>query len=314
LVAPVPEISIVMGVYNGASTVRETITSLLSQQECDIEVIAVDDGSTDGTSRLLHEFAQQDGRLRIVNKRNEGLTRALITGCQAARGVYIARQDAGDVSLPRRVTIQREMLRANPKVTFTSCATQYAGPEMEPLWVAHPTGKALSAARVIDLGLPSALADGPTHHGSVMFRRDTYDRVGGYRQEFYYGQDFDLWFRLAQAGLFQTVDEILYIARITPGSLSAQARSKQQRLAAISRAALALRLRGQADSELLKRALRVRPSAQSGVRGRAQGLYFIGETLRRNGHPKARQYLRRAMLSWPFSPRAWVRYAQTIRF
>jgi glycosyltransferase involved in cell wall biosynthesis len=193
-----PEISVVMGVYNAGPILRETLDSLLIQQECDVEVVVVDDGSTDTTARALEEYALRDQRVRVITQENRGLTRALVAGCAAARGRFIARQDAGDLSDERRLSVQREMLDLNPAVSFVSCATQYTGPEFEPLWITRPTGEAISAVRVIDESNLGRLRDGPTHHGSVMFRKEHYLRAGGYRSEFYYGQDFYLWYRLAE--------------------------------------------------------------------------------------------------------------------
>ncbi len=220
-----------MGVYNAGGTLRETLDSILTQEEADFELIAVDDGSTDGCGALLDEYAARDRRLRVLHQDNRGLTRSLITGCAAAAGRFIARQDAGDLSHPRRLTMQQRMLDENQEVVLVSCATAYVAPECEPLWISRSTGVGFTPAAILDPSRPGFLSDGPTHHGSAMFRRDAYERVGGYRAAFYYGQDFDLWYRLAALGKFQTVDEVLYTARISPDSISRTARPRQERLA-----------------------------------------------------------------------------------
>ena len=299
-------ISVVMGVYNAADTLRETLDSIVGQEDVELEVIVVDDGSTDGTGAILEDY--QD--IRVIRQENRGLTRALIAGCAAARGTLIARQDAGDLSHPRRLVTQQRMLE-DPEVTFVSCATQYVGPEGEPLWIAHPTGVALVPAHVLDLGVPNTLTDGPTHHGSVMFRRDAYERAGGYRAQFYYGQDFDLWFRLAALGKFQTTKEVLYTARIAPNSISGVARHAQRRLGELSRAALEARMRGVPEDRILAEAAAIRRVA-GGVVSPGSGLYFIGEALRRNGDARARSYFRRAIAAQPLSLRAWTRYLQSL--
>lgn len=301
-------ISVVMGVYNAEATLRETLDSIFAQQDADFEVIVVDDGSTDGSRAIL----ESDDRIRLIRQPNRGLTRALIAGCEAARGALIARHDAGDLCSPRRLATQQRMFD-DPEVTFVSCATQYVGPEREPLWTAPPTGSALTPAHILDPSRPGGLTDGPTHHGSVMFRREAYQAVGGYRPEFYYGQDFDLWFRLAEIGRFQTSSEVLYTARITPDSISGTARQQQARLAKLSFAAMEARQRGESDDEFLAAAALVRPvRARAGRRHRASGLYFIGEALRRNRDPRARRYLRRAVAAWPLSARAWIRLLQSL--
>src|SRR5690349_20597011 len=98
-----PAVSVVMGVYNAASDVEPSVRSVLEQRDVDLEFIIVDDGSTDSTAATLERLASADRRVRVLHQANQGLTRALIRGCAAARGTYIARQDNGDLSLPGRL-------------------------------------------------------------------------------------------------------------------------------------------------------------------------------------------------------------------
>ena len=305
-------ISVVMGVYNGASTLAATLDSILGQTEHDFECIVVDDGSIDETAAILAAFAARDARIRVIRQENAGLTRALITGCAAARGVYIARHDAGDLSDPRRFEVQKRALDADSSIAFVSSATQYAGPELEPLYILRSTGAALVPAFVLAISHSSPLLDGPTHHGSVTFRRDAYERAGGYRAAFYYGQDFDLWYRLAEIGKFQVIDEVLYTARITPGSITGAARLQQERLGRISRAALQARLRSEPEQPVLEAAARIQRARSGGWCREARGLYFIGEALRRNGDRRGRKYLRSAVARCPLLLPAWVRLMQSL--
>lgn len=300
------KISVVMGVYNAGPELRETLDSILAQTEGDFELIAIDDGSHDAT---LDEYAQRDPRIRLLrHEHNLGLTRSLIEGCAMAKGAYIARHDAGDLSLPARFAKQAALLDAG--VTFVSSWTEYVGPELEPLWTARSSGATDEGPRnVLRPGHTPPLADGPTHHGSVMFDRDAYERAGGYRAAFYYGQDFDLWYRLAAIGTFQSVPEVLYRARITPSSISGSARDAQERLASISMAAMRARQRGESDEALLAQAAAIGKSAARPNLGAS--LYFIGEALRRNGDPRARRYFRQAVAESPRSLRAWARLLQS---
>jgi glycosyltransferase involved in cell wall biosynthesis len=305
------DISVVMGVYNGAETLPATVESILAQEQADFELVAVDDGSTDGSADMLDAYAMRDPRVRVLHQENSGLTRALIAGCTATGGRYIARHDAGDLSRPDRLAKQQSLLDASPEVIFVSCATAYVAPEEEPLWTSRPTGMALTPAWILDARQARLITDGPTHHGSVMFRRNAYERAGGYRTAFYFGQDFDLWYRLAALGKFQTVDEVLYTARVTPGSISNSARIEQERLGRLSQAAARARLRGDSEETILAEAASIRPGP-SRPSDSAGGFYFIGETLRRNGDRRARRYLRRALAAAPLSPRTWLRYLQSV--
>ena len=128
------EVSVVMSVYNGASTLPATMDSILSQEDVELEFIVVNDGSTDGTGEILEAYARRDSRVRVIHQENTGLTRALIRGCAAASGEFIARQDAGDVSRAGRLATQANVLRTNPNVVMTSCGTQFVGPGGEFLY------------------------------------------------------------------------------------------------------------------------------------------------------------------------------------
>lgn len=303
--------SFVLPVYNAADVLAETMESILRQSDGDFELIVVDDGSTDDTPRVLADYASRDARIRVVTQANTGITRALIAGCAAARGIYIARHDAGDWSDPDRLAAQRALLDADAGVVFVSCWTGYVGPEREPLFTARGAAEAVHPLAIIDRTREHGVIGGPTHHGSVVFRRDAYERAGGYRREFYYGQDWDLWYRLAALGNFQIVPRVLYFARIDEKSISSASREVQRKLAGLSHAALLARIRGDSDAAIVAQASAVGPQRRRWC-ARGRGLYFIGEALRRNGDARARKYLARAVRACPLHVKAWIRLAQTL--
>jgi glycosyltransferase involved in cell wall biosynthesis len=306
------DVSVVMGVYNAGDRLGATLDSVLSQSGVDFELIVVDDGSTDGSGALLDDYAARDRRVRVVHQENRGLTRALIAGCAAARGAFIARQDAGDLSLPRRLAKQQALLASNRELAFVSCWTEVVGPGDEHLMIAKGRGRAREPLSILDDRERWGVIDGPTSHPSVMFRRDAYERAGGYRAEFYVGQDWDLWYRLAAAGKFQMIEEVLYVSRVGVDDLSVGARRAQAEIAELSRAALAAQLRGESDVEIVARAAAIRPRRGGNSRyRRAAGAYFIAEALRRNGDVRARGYFRQALAASPLYWRAWLRYAQS---
>src|SRR3954452_13603182 len=131
-----PDVSVVMSVYNGATTLRETLDSIRAQQGVELEVIVVDDGSTDGTAEILDAAKG----LRVIHQENQGLTRSLITGCRAARAPFIARHDSGDRSHPDRLRKQLDLITSADDIVLVSCSTQYVGPRGEPLYVVSLDG------------------------------------------------------------------------------------------------------------------------------------------------------------------------------
>jgi len=300
-----------MSVYNGGDELRPTLASILAQSGVDFELVVIDDGSTDSSGAVLDDIAARDSRVHVIHQENRGLTRALATGCAGAHGRYIARHDCGDTSHPRRLALQKQLLDDNADLAFVSCWTAYVGPEDEPLYETRGSGAASAPTAILDPSREWGVVDGPTHHGSVMMRRDAYERAGGYRAAFAVGQDWDLWYRIAALGKFQTVPETLYTAQITPGSISGGARTAQQELAKLSLAAMNARQRGGSDEEILRRAAAVRVVRDTTPCGEARGLYAIGEVLRRRRDPRACPYFRRALALCPSLIKAWIRYAQS---
>jgi GT2 family glycosyltransferase len=305
-------ISVVMSVQDGGPYLAPTMESVLAQEGVDLEILVVDDGSADGSGDVLRGFADRDSRVRIFRQERRGLTQALIHACAQARGRYIARQDAADLSRPGRLARQERALDAEPRLAFVSCWTEYRGPRMEYLYTTRDSGRAREPADVVvEEGGTVTLADGPTHHGSVMFRRDVYERVGGYRREFYLAQDRDLWFRMAEAGLYQALPEALYVALVLPASRSSSFRDVQHRLGRLARRAFELRQAGQSEAEVLELASGLRPRGSAhGARRIAAANYFIGEALRRNEDRRCLGYLGRAVRLRPFHAGGWLRFLQ----
>lgn len=316
-----PDISVVMGVYNNAARLPETIASVRAQTFGDWEFIVVNDGSTDqDVAEILADQARQDARLKTIHKRKEGLTRALLDGCRAARGRYIARVDAGDVMTPDRLETQKALLDAHPEAVLATCWTEYCGPAWEPLYTVRNT---LPGQEDCGDWVASFPADeearerrmGPTHHGSVLFRRSAYDEIGGYRPPFYYGQDWDLWYRLAERGTFAGVQRVLYRCRIFPDGISMRNVKRQRRVHACSRAAFLARSRGEDERPFLEQAARLRPANDAGRNDRpsAAGAYFIGAMLLNNRDARCRRYLLQAWRRRPFlGSKAAIRWVQSL--
>ena len=300
-----PQVSVVMSVYNGADNMRESIKSVLSQEGVRFEFIVVNDGSTDRSGALLDEIAAAEPRIRIIHQTNQGLTGALIRACSEVRGTYIARQDAGDLFLPGKLKRQVEVLESHPEAAFVSCGTRVVGPGEEHL---HDllSDEWDSTRHLLTLD-PDKLK-GPFGHGSVLFRRDLYERVGGYRKEFYFGQDVDLWIRLAEVGRLLMLPDILFQVAFTPNSISGWHRSKQITLAKLFLECARLRRAGASEAEPLARAALIRPSGgRKSVSDLAAGLYFVGACLSKRGDPRARRYYWDALRANPLHFRSAIR-------
>jgi glycosyltransferase involved in cell wall biosynthesis len=288
------KLSVVMAVFNGAHALAATLDSILDQTERDFELIAVDDGSTDATPSILADYVARDARIRVIAQTNTGLTRALIRGCTEAHADVIARHDCGDRSHPERFARQLALLAKG--ATVVSCATRFVDPDGDLLYVSHADGEEVRRSLLTD---DASHIHALPHHGSATFRRDTYERAGGYRPEFRVAQDLDLWIRIARdGGTFAIADDVLYDATVEPRSISGSARIAQVRLTAI---AVALR---DGHGSLADAAAVTPPPITP--RGEAAALYFIGKCLLQQRNPKGRQYLREAIRRDPMHWRAWL--------
>ena len=311
----VPEVSVVIGVRDAAALLPATLDSVLAQEGVELELVVVDDGSADATPDLLAAYAARDARVRVVRQEPAGLTAALARGCAAARGELVARQDAGDLSLPGRLSRQAKAFASHPEIVLASCWTAMVAPEGEPLWIER--GGAPVDVPVSMFGAAGREWVGPTSHGSAIFRRAAYETVGGYRAEFALGQDWDLWLRLAEHGRFLMVGDALYRRRLDPESLSLRHRELQHAFGEASSQASRLRRAGAAEEPALAaaRELSARFAAESrrpSPRRGAAGWYHVGEALRRAGHASAARYLGEAVRCDPFFVRAWVRWVQAL--
>ena len=185
-----PKVSLVMSVYNGQRYLREAVESILNQSFRDFEFIIVDDGSTDGTWRIVNSY--DDARLVLVrNERNIGLTRSLNKGLKLARGEYIARMDADDISHPERLENQVAFLEQNGDVGLVG------------VWYEKIDNKGRvfdvrKLAVIHDEILRYLLHENHFAHSAVMFRRHCLDKVGLYGENLPYAQDYDLWLRISR--------------------------------------------------------------------------------------------------------------------
>ena len=293
-----PDISVVMGVYNGAGALPETIDSVLSQDGVSLEFIVVDDGSTDATPEVLEHYQRLDSRVKILRQEHQGLTKALIKGCDTARGKFIARQDVGDMSLPGRLSRQLELLTSSSDVSFVSCGTRFVGPQCELLYEVLPQSSDQTSGL---LTLDIDRIKGPSMHGCTMFPRDKYTAIGGYRSAFYFAQDLDLWIRLAEKGKHLAVPDVLYQAGLSIGSITSRYRRQQVATAKLILESARLRRATKNDQTVLQRAAQITPrgAAKSSGRSKANALYFIGACLRQRRDPQAAHYFQRALQAHP---------------
>jgi len=232
-----PKISVIMSVFNGEKYLREAIDSILGQTFTDFEFIIVNDGSTDNSLSIIKGYA--DKRIRLIdNEQNIGLTKSLNRAIKQARGEYIARQDADDISLPNRFEEQIKYFKKNPKVVLLGTG----------ICRIDGNGKILGKTLAIAKPGKSLVKQNQFNHGSTMFKSGVIRELGGYNELFKYCQDYELWLRLAKYYEVRNLPQILYQLRFHDEALRFEKRDE-----AVLYNLLALRLmRDDIDAEVLK--------------------------------------------------------------
>ena len=210
-----PLVSVLIPVFNGESFVAEALDSVLVQTHRNLEIIVLDDGSSDSSPQIIRDHAARDPRLRLVSPPSNGFANVLNHGLEIAQGELIARLDADDVMEPGRIETQVSVMREDPDLVLCASHVIY----IDESGARRGTGQAsyhspdevVVAAEVNDvIGF---------HHPSVMFRKEAVVEAGGYRLGMWPVEDVDLWTRMVEAGArMRVIDEPLTRYRIHGGS------------------------------------------------------------------------------------------------
>ncbi len=206
-----PRVSVVMGVRDGARWLAEAVDSVLGQTLADLELIVVDDGSTDATPDLLTRY--RDPRLTVLRQPAGGLARALNRGLRLASAPLVARLDADDVALPERLARQVAFLDARPEVGLLGSACRAIGPSGDPLDDERPPQDDAAIRRAL-------IRRNPFVHSTIVVRRSVIDRAGGYDESLPVAQDYELWMRASGVTRMANLPDVLVLRRLGPDRVS----------------------------------------------------------------------------------------------
>ena len=211
-----PLVSVVMPVFNSAAYLQEAIDSMSRQTLRDFELIAIDDGSTDKSLDILQRCI--DLRLTIVrNDQNLGIPRSLNRGLSLATGVYVARMDADDISMPERFARQVAYLDAHPEIGLLGARVKYLGQ-----WAGLSDDRLLSAEACAAYLLFAT----PVAHPTVMMRRSVLSKHNlSYDESFQSAQDYELWTRFSQVSGITNLSERLLKYRMHSANITTRVRN-----------------------------------------------------------------------------------------
>jgi glycosyltransferase involved in cell wall biosynthesis len=208
-----------MPCHNAVATIDEAVESILAQTLEQLELVVVDDGSTDETLNCLQAWEQRDSRVRVLSLPHAGIIQALNAGLRLCRAPLIARMDADDRSHLERLNRQVDMLQSRPELAAVGCLVE-----------GFPKQSVREGFRIYldwlnSLQSPEAISreifiESPLAHPSVTMRREWLERVGGY-QDHGWPEDYDLWLRMHAAGAhFAKVPDVLLYWREHPDRLT----------------------------------------------------------------------------------------------
>jgi glycosyltransferase involved in cell wall biosynthesis len=203
-----PAISVVMPLYNTERHLAASLDSVLGQTFTDFEIIAVDDGSKDGTVAILRDYEARDSRIRVLSRPNTGIVGALNDGLALARADFVARMDGDDLCLPDRFEKQVSYLTQHPECVLVGSQVLLIDPEGQPIC---PHKLTRLTHEEID---HDHLNRWPVIHPAVMMRRAAIEKIGRYRESYKWLEDLDLFLRLAEVGKLANLPDTLLKYRL----------------------------------------------------------------------------------------------------
>lgn len=227
-----PAVSVVIPFFDAERTIGHTLESLRRQTLPDLEVVVVDDGSTDRGPDVVERLARTDHRIRLVGGTGRrGVAAALNVGLQHAGAPFVARLDADDEAEPDRLERQLAALTADPALVVCGSQVTYLGRRGRGVLGRVPLGDE-EIRRELDDTLHS-----PFFHPAVTMRRAGLEEVGGYREVFANSEDYDLWLRLRHVGRLLNLEAPLTRYRVSPHGATLSRLREQRRYALLARAA-----------------------------------------------------------------------------
>jgi glycosyltransferase involved in cell wall biosynthesis len=213
-------VTVLIGSYNNAGTLDRAIDAILAQTMRDLELIVIDDGSTDATPDVVAAAMTRDERVRSLPMgRNVGIARSLNEGLRAARAPVVVVQDADDHSDPRRLERQLAVLDARPEVAVVGSRMHEVDEAGRPL-----AARTKFASGDVNHVLPHF---NPIPNTSAAFRRDAALDAGGYDPRYRYAMEYDLWLRLADRWRIVALDEPLSTRVMGTANVAARAERAQ---------------------------------------------------------------------------------------
>jgi glycosyltransferase involved in cell wall biosynthesis len=206
-----PKVSVVMSIYNSETTIVKSLESIINQTFKALEIILINDSSTDRSYDILKEYEKKDNRIKCYsNKTNLGLTKSLNIGISKCSTEFIVRQDSDDYSTLDRIEKQYKIINSDENIVLLGSQILEVKNNKKNLWTLK---KSVNCNKMIKYKNLFA-------HSTVLFRRSVFNKVGKYDLSYKVSQDFELWMRMAQHGRVQYIYEPLVFRVFRENSIS----------------------------------------------------------------------------------------------
>lgn len=208
----IPDISVLIPVYNGGATIKDAINSVLSQQEVDFEIVIIDDGSTDNTADIINSIA--DSRIHYFYQNNSGISSALNKGIELSRAKYIARLDGDDRCLPSRLKKQYDLFKKHNNLVMVASSVEFINDQNEVIGRSFPYSFVFLSKKILRI-------QNIYSHPTVMLKKSIVEKVGGYDISLSgLCEDYHLWNKISKMGRIVNLTTPYVQYRISVGQIT----------------------------------------------------------------------------------------------
>ena len=215
-----PLVSVILPAFNAERFISGAIDSIIGQSFKDFELLVIDDGSTDNTAAIVQGYS--DLRIRLIQKENEGVAATLNRGIELAKGQYIWRHDADDISLPEKLQKEVEFLEQHDDCLLVATQVAFMTERGKVAWKRRQPKSHWLGNQPHRWVTPEDFSPfSPITHGTTLIRSKAFILAGPYRQQFITSEDIDMWLRMLEHGELAVLNSCLSLHRLSSASATA---------------------------------------------------------------------------------------------
>ncbi len=285
------EVTVLMPVYNAEKYLAEAIESVLNQTFFDFEFLIINDGSTDRSVEIIKSYT--DDRIKLITRKNGGVSAALNTGLELASGRYIARFDADDICYPQRIEEQYKFMIEHPDYILTGSDADYITKDGD--YIFRFNNKGYTDAQIRE----SIKYSCPFIHSTVMYKKEIVRNLGGYEVKAHTFEDYFLWVKLIKVGKVYNFNKSFIKVRFNPESVTVDSKDYTKTFRELHKKALITGIITDEEGDLILKSIKKLDSRKKDFSyNRMLGKKYLWDNYQPH---KARFHLKKALLIKPFN-------------